>query len=98
MSHNQLVSQPDHGEAIGFMDGKPIVASERFQIFMDNIVQKLNDKLLGDQIVLESYLKASLPTVPANGIIHVSDETGGATLAYSNGTNWLRASDGAVVS
>ena len=97
MSHN-IVTQVDHGEAIGFIDGKPVIASERFQLFMDDIVQKLNETLLGDQIVLESYLKASLPPVPSTGVIHVSDEAGGPTMAYSNATNWLRASDGAVVS
>lgn len=31
-------------------------------------------------------------------IIYVSDESGGATVAYSNGTNWKRVTDGATVS
>lgn len=30
--------------------------------------------------------------------IYVSDETGGATLAFSDGTNWRRVQDRAVVS
>jgi hypothetical protein len=31
-------------------------------------------------------------------IIMVSDETGGLTLAYSDGTNWLRTSDRTAIS
>ena len=31
-------------------------------------------------------------------LVHVSNETGGATLAASDGINWRRVSDGAVVS
>lgn len=30
--------------------------------------------------------------------IKIPDETGGSTIAVSNGTNWLRVSDGAVAS
>jgi len=33
-----------------------------------------------------------------NGIVIVSDETGGRTIATSDGTNWRRVSDGAIVS
>jgi len=31
-------------------------------------------------------------------VIYVSNETGGATLAFSDGTNWRRVQDRAVVS
>lgn len=44
------------------------------------------------------YEVASLPNVgPGGGIIYVSDETGGATLAFSDGTNWRRVQDRAIV-
>jgi len=44
------------------------------------------------------YEVASLPSaVPGGGIIYVSDETGGATLAFSDGTNWRRVQDRAIV-
>lgn len=33
-----------------------------------------------------------------NGVIIVSDETGGRTLATSDGSNWRRVSDGAIIS
>ena len=49
---------------------------------------------------LLSYTVATLPDAAANAftIVHVSDESGGPTLAYSDGADWLRATDNAVVS
>jgi hypothetical protein len=45
------------------------------------------------------YLVAALPSAPANtgAIIYVSDETGGATIAFSDGANWRRVQDRSVV-
>lgn len=46
------------------------------------------------------YTVATVPTAaefPASSVI-VSDEAGGRTLATSDGTNWRRVSDGAVIS
>lgn len=49
---------------------------------------------------LVRHTVASLPSasIHEGDVIYVSDETGGATLAFSDGTNWLRAQDRAVVS
>ena len=49
---------------------------------------------------LNSYTVATVPTASewAGAIIYVSDETGGATVAVSNGTNWVRVQDLATVS
>jgi hypothetical protein len=49
---------------------------------------------------LRSYAKASLPSASASAraLIYVSDEVGGATVAFSDGTNWRRVQDYAVVS
>lgn len=47
---------------------------------------------------LGSYTVATLPTGAAAGMIYVSDETGGATLAFNDGTNWRRVQDRAIVS
>lgn len=45
-----------------------------------------------------TYTVATLPNVGGGGgMIFVSDETGGATLASSDGTNWRRMSDRAIV-
>ncbi len=46
-----------------------------------------------------SYTVATLPAVTQAGqVIYVSDETGGAILAFSDGTNFRRVSDRAIVS
>lgn len=48
---------------------------------------------------LLSMTVATLPSAtPAGGIVYVSDESGGAVLAFSDGTNWRRVTDRAVVS
>ncbi len=49
---------------------------------------------------LRSYLVAEVPdaTDGAGTLIFVSNEAGGAVLAYSNGTNWLRVQDLAIIS
>ncbi len=46
-----------------------------------------------------SYAKASLPSAAAGAgqIIYVTDEAGGATIAFSDGAAWRRVSDRAVV-
>lgn len=38
------------------------------------------------------------PAKYTQGLIYVSDETGGATMAFSDGTNWRRVQDRNVVS
>lgn len=47
---------------------------------------------------LKSYAVADLPTASdwEGAIVYVSDETGGATVAFSDGTNWRRVQDRAV--
>ena len=49
---------------------------------------------------LKGYTVATLPSAADNtrAQIYVSDETGGATLAFSDGTNWRRVQDRVVVS
>ena len=48
-----------------------------------------------------SFTVAALPDATVTGagsLIHVSDESGGAVMAFSDGTNWRRVTDRAVVS
>ena len=51
-------------------------------------------------VALQSVTVATVP--PAVGytgsIIFVSNETGGATVAFSDGTNWRRVQDRAIIS
>lgn len=50
--------------------------------------------------LLRTYTVATVPSAAsyARGMIYVSDETGGATVAFSDGTNWRRVQDRAIVS
>jgi len=49
----------------------------------------------------EGYDSFTVATVPATAtigaMIFVSDETGGATMAFGDGTNWRRVQDRAIV-
>lgn len=49
---------------------------------------------------MKSYAVADLPdaTLWEGATIYVSDESGGAVIAFSDGTNWRRVTDRAVVS
>ncbi len=47
-----------------------------------------------------SYLVAALPaasSVSAGTMVYVSNESGGAVLAFSDATNWRRVTDRAIV-
>jgi len=52
------------------------------------------------QKTLPTFTVATLPDVAkyVRRLIYVSDETGGATVAFSDGTNWRRQTDLAIVS
>lgn len=50
-------------------------------------------------VVLPGYTVATLPSAAtARQVVYVSDESGGAVLAFSDGTNWRRVTDRAIVS
>lgn len=55
---------------------------------------------LAGAVEVGGYTVATLPTASAMqwAIIGVSDETGGAVLAFSDGTNWRRVTDRTIVS
>ena len=50
--------------------------------------------------VLSTYTVTTLPDAAmwVRGLIYVSNEAGGAVPAFSDGTNWRRVTDRAVVS
>jgi len=67
---------------------------------------RLNFASMGDgtevpsaPVRMNSYVKTALPdaaTYPA-GLIYVSNDVGGAVPAFSDGTNWRRVTDRAVI-
>jgi hypothetical protein len=51
-----------------------------------------------DQFVLPSFTTTTLPSANVVGaMIYVTNETGGAIPAFSDGTNWRRVTDRAIV-
>lgn len=99
-----IVSKPQHGTPIGYVGGdldKPIFPSPMMLLYMDDLTSKLNAFLLGEVVGLTSYTVAGLPTVPGinrPGLIYVSDAIGGPVPAFSDGINWRRVTDKAIVS
>ena len=96
MTH--IVSKPDHGAAIGAVEGGRVLASPDMQRFMDDLMERLNKHLLGDRVIVPEYTVATVPSAVTKGWIFVSDETGGATMAFADGTNWRRVQDRAIIS
>lgn len=95
---SKITSKPNWGTPIV----KTMRLNEPFQTFFDTLVQRMNDFLLKPTGVrVPSYTVANLPAVPAASqpsIIYVSNESGGPVLAFSDGTDWRRVTDRAVVS
>ena len=69
-----------------------VTATERMRIASSTNIT------LGLPLQLKSYTVGTVPSASTIGNIRVSDETGGSVPAYSDGTNWRRYSDGAIVS
>jgi hypothetical protein len=72
---------------------------------LENVDQSSNayNDLIGQTpaaFVLQSYTVANLPSAARwkNGLIIVSNETGGLTVAFSDSVNWRRVQDRAIVS
>lgn len=86
-----IVSKTGLSDVIGEVIDDRVFPSERLQNFFDEIVERINDT---------NFTVATLPDPTKNEgrQIYVSDEVGGATLAFSDGTNWRRVQDRAIVS
>lgn len=96
---SEIVSKPDHGTPIGTAEKTPVTASNDLQLFLDDLEEKLNTNLLGDQVQLTEFTVATLPDATTEGgMIYVTDETGGAIPAFSDGVDWRRVTDRAIVS
>jgi len=89
-----IVSKPDYGEKIIEEQG---LASNRFQLYLDDIERKLNIPIL--PVFTVSQLQTDiLASSRLDGIVMVSDETGGKQPAFSDGANWRRFTDRAIIS
>ena len=61
---------------------------------------KTDDDMLVDVMIPNSYTVAGVPSASGRtgGMIFISNETGGAVTAFSDGTNWRRVTDREVIS
>lgn len=71
-------------------------------VWLNSIFDRVGEGPLG----IQGYLKDDLPDATEAGsttgdvfssLIFVADATGGPTVAFSDGTNWLRISDNTVI-
>lgn len=69
-------------------------ATSEYEAFFNDL-----DGYTGDAVGLPSYTVAGVPSAADNtaGLIYVSNETGGAVPAFSDGTNWRRVTDRTVI-
>lgn len=74
-------------------------ADRALQLVVDQVNAEFN-RLRSQPFAVVSYLLADVPAAGAwaGCVIRVSDEAGGPCLAVSDGTDWRRASDNAVIS
>lgn len=98
---NPVLPVPGTQSALGYLT----VFYRSLLDVLRTIVRRVNAAYVADgtetatgPIIPASYTVTTLPDVTTKGIIFVSDETGGPTIAYSDGTDWRRVSDGSVVS
>lgn len=92
----EIVTRPDHRDTITDAD----LPSRTYEVFFDEVVQKLNLYALGQAVSLPSYVVSSVPPAASwvGGMIYVSDESGGAVTAFSDGTSWRRTTDRVIIS
>lgn len=68
--------------------------------FFTDLVSEIKKARGGAPIQAPEYTVATVPDATTNegAMIYVSDETGGAVIAFSDGSDWRRVTDRAVVS
>lgn len=66
----------------------------------DDVLRLDGNQPMAGPLILASYLVAEVPAAAdwTGGEIYVSNESGGATLAFSDGTDWRRVQDRAIIS
>ena len=75
---------------------------EPVNVYLNNVelwARQVYERITGIQ-ELQTYTVANLPDASEleAHILYISDESGGATLAFSDGVNWRRVQDRVVVS
>lgn len=79
-----------------YMTAQPVkVVATSMSLFREAVGARLNGA-----VMLQVYTVAGVPAAASyeGGLIYVSNETGGAVPAFSDGTNWRRVTDRVIVS
>ncbi len=85
-------------KAVGTQEGIKYAASGYVTQPLSLTTKEWVEALFAVPVKFPSYTVATLPTATAAQQIYVSDETGGAVMAFSDGTNWRRCTDRVIVS
>lgn len=100
-----IASKPDAGSEIAVPDEERLNISEQYQAFLDDVEEEINSPNLPEFTVaqLSTIIPPALtPVIPAssrpNGMVMASDEVGGKVPAFSDGTDWRRVTDRAIIS
>ena len=85
-----ITEETDHGELV--IEGG--AATPRLQAWMDSVTRSINEAKA------PTFTVSTVPDATQNEsmVLYISDESGGATLAFSDGVNWLRVQDRAIIS
>lgn len=85
--YNPIVDVPLHGDPITNKG----IPSDQFQALLESIQDALNGII---------YTVSTVPDATENEsrLIYVSDETGGATMAFSDNVTWRRVQDRVIIS
>jgi len=93
---DEITTNPQRSDPVVDKEG---LATDQLLEWFDDLELSLNESLLGvSGIELPIYTVATLPPQKTGFMIYVSDETGGGVPAFSDGTNWRRVTDRAIVS
>ena len=91
---NMEIVNADHG-------GNVLIRAENDAGTVTTVATADPDKValeMAGAMTLASYTVAGLPSGEAGQMVFVTNETGGATPAFHDGTNWRRTADRAIVS
>jgi hypothetical protein len=86
-------------DAVGISEDLGDLASTNSTTYDLGTLVAASGLIYPDQLVLPSYTVATLPSAGVSAqVVYISNESGGAVLAFSDGTNWRRVTDRAIVS
>jgi hypothetical protein len=92
----EITSNPNRSDPFVNKDGTP---TPQLISWFDDLDLKINE-LANERNRLDEFAKAALPSASENKTlqIYVTDDVGGETPAYSDGTDWRRYKDGNIIS